>query len=134
EKKESKEDELKTYKEFITEETIMDEGLFTIYQMDEKYYFEIPDSLLEKEILLVSRIAKTANNLRYGGVKVNTQTVRWQKREGDILLRHVSYENVASDSLPVYEAVRRSNFEPVLATFEMEALGPDSTSFIIDVT
>lgn len=133
-KKEKNEEGFKPYDEVITDEAITDEGLFTVHQVDDKYYFEIPDSLLGDEILLVSRVAKTMNNLAYGGSKINTQTIRWQRREDDILLRHVSYENVASDSVPVFRAVRRSNFEPVLAAFDIKTIGEDSASVVIDVT
>ena len=50
------------------------------HQLDDKVYFEVPDSLLEAEILLVSRIAATANNIGYGGMKANTQVLRWQRQ------------------------------------------------------
>src|SRR5699024_878072 len=124
---------LKPYNKVITDKAITDEGLFTIHEVDDKYYFEIPDSLLGKEFLLVSRVAKTMNNYEYGGTKINTQTIRWQRRKDDILLRHVSFENVANDSLPVFQAVRNSNFEPVLATFDIKTIGKDSSTVVIDV-
>ncbi len=124
----------KPYSEVITEEAVTDEGLFTVHKIDENYYYEIPDSLLGEEMLLVSRIAKTATNLAYGGTKINTQTLRWERRNDEILLRHLSFENVASDTLPVYKAVQRSNFAPVLAAFDIEAIGEDSASVVIEVT
>lgn len=134
EKKEKKKDGMKPYDEVITDEAVTDEGLFTIHKVDDKYYFEIPDSLLDKKILVVSRIAKTMNKLRFGGVKVNSQTVRWQRKNNDVLLRHVSFENVANEEVPVYQAVQNSNFEPVLAAFDIATIGKDSTSVVIDVT
>ncbi|MDZ7695127.1 MAG: zinc-dependent metalloprotease [Balneolaceae bacterium] len=60
--------------------------------------------------------------------------VRWEQKEDNILLRHVSFENVATDSLPVYQAVQNSNFEPIIASFSIEALNSDSTASVIDVT
>lgn len=85
-------------------------------------------------MLLVSRVSKTQDELGYGGEKLNTQVVRWQKKDDQILLRHISFENVASDSLPVYEAVRNSNFEPIIASFDIESLNKDSAGAVIDVT
>ncbi|HET6527777.1 MAG TPA: DUF5117 domain-containing protein [Balneolaceae bacterium] len=127
-------DELKSYSEVITDDAKTDEGLFTVHQIDDKFYYEIPDSLLGKEMLMVSRIAKTADNLGYGGEKLNTQTLLWERRGNEILLRHLSFENVASDTLPVYKAVQRSNFAPVLAIFDIEALTEDSSGVVIEVT
>lgn len=132
---EEKKDELKPYDEIITDEAQTDDGLFTVHKIDDKYYYEIPDSLMGEEMLLVSRIAKTEAGMGFGGEKMNTQTIRWQKRDKKILLRHVSYENVASDTTkPVYKAVRNSNFEPIIKTFDIKSLGKDSTGAVIEVT
>jgi len=125
---------LKAYSDVITDEAETDEGLFDVHKIDEDYYYEIPDSLLSREMLLVSRIAETQNEIGYGGEKLNTQVVRWQKKNDKILLRHVTFENVASDSLPVYKAVQNSNFEPIIASFDVKSLGEDSSGVVIDVT
>ena len=131
---EQSENGMKPYSEVITDEAESDEGLFDVHKVDTDYYYEIPDSLLSREMLLVSRIAETQRNIGYGGEKLNTQVVRWQKKDDSILLRHVSYENVAQDSLPVYEAVQNSNFEPIIASFDIKSLGEDSSGVVIDVT
>ncbi|MDG2492798.1 MAG: zinc-dependent metalloprotease [Flavobacteriaceae bacterium] len=126
----------KTFDEIIGEKSISDEGLFSVHDVDGKYYYEIPDALLGKEMLMVTRIAKTANGLGFGGGKQNTQVIRWVKKRKQILLKIVSYENVASDSLPVFEAVVNSNFEPIIASFNIETNGKDSLnpSSLINVT
>ncbi|MDB0069648.1 zinc-dependent metalloprotease, partial [Flavobacteriaceae bacterium] len=89
---------------------------------------------LGREMLMVTRIAKTASGLGFGGGKQNTQVLRWQKKDSKILLRVVSHNIVASDSLPVSEAVLNSNFEPILYSFKIESKGIDSISTLIDVT
>jgi hypothetical protein len=60
--------------------------------------------------------------------------LRWQKRDKKVLLRVVSHEVFAADSLPVHEAVVNSNFEPVLYTFPIKAYNNDSTATVINVT
>ena len=124
----------KTYKEIITKDAITDKGLFDIHKVKEKYFYEINDSLLGREMLMVTRIAKTASGLGFGGGKQNTQVLRWQIKDNKILLRVVSHNVVASDSLPVNEAVLNSNFEPILYSFKIESKGIDSTSTLIEVT
>ena len=132
-KKEKKE---KTFDDIITKDAKSDEGLFNIHEVKDKFYYEIPDTLLGKEMLMVTRIAKTANGLGFGGGKQNTQVVRWVKKRNQIILRIVSYENVAADSLPIHEAVNNSNFEPIIASFAIAAKGKDSLkpSSLIEVT
>jgi len=126
--------DMKKFSEVITDEAETDEGLFNVHKVDEKYYYEIPDEHLEKEMLLVTRVAKTADNIGYGGEKLNTQVVRWEKKDNKILLRHVSYENVASEEEPIFEAVKNSNFEPIISTFDIEALNEDSTGSVVEIT
>ena len=129
-----KKDGIKPYSEVITKDAISDDGLFKVHKIEADYYYEIPDSLFEKEMLMVSRISKTASGIGFGGGKQNTQVLRWQKRDKKVLLRVVSHEVFAADSLAVHEAVVNSNFEPVLYTFPIKAYSKDSTATVIDVT
>jgi len=122
-----KKESIEPYGKVITKEAITDKGLFDIHQVDSKYYYEIPDSLFNKEMLMVSRIAKTASGIGFGGGKINTKVLRWEKKDKKVLLRVVSHDVVASDSLPIYEAVINSNFEPVLYAFDIKAFNKDST-------
>jgi len=135
-KKDKDEKKEKTFEDIIGKEAKSDEGLFTVHEVEDKFYYEIPDSLLNKEMLMVTRIAKTANGLGFGGGKQNTQVVRWVKKRKQIILQLVSYQNVAEDSLPIHEAVINSNFEPIIASFAIASKGKDSLSpsSLIEVT
>ena len=46
----------KPYKEVITSKAVTDDGLFKVHRLEDKYYFEIPESLFGREILVVNRI------------------------------------------------------------------------------
>ncbi|MBA4747016.1 MAG: zinc-dependent metalloprotease [Muricauda sp.] len=118
----SKSDDIKPYDKVITKDAKTDKGLFSVHTVDDKHYYEIPDSLFNREMLMVSRISKTATGIGFGGGKINTQVLRWQKKDKKVLVRVASYENVAADSLPVHEAVVNSNFEPVLFSFDIKAI------------
>jgi len=133
-KEKPKKGAIKPYEKVITKEAKSDEGLFTVHKIDATYFYEIPDSLFEREMLMVTRIAKTAKGLGFGGGKQNTQVLRWQKKDKKVVLRVVSHSVVAADSLPVHEAVVNSNFEPVLYTFPIKAYSKDSLNTVIDVT
>jgi hypothetical protein len=133
-KPKSKKGAIKPYSNVITKDAVSDKGLFTVHKIDADYFYEIPDSLFDKEMLMVTRIAKTASGIGFGGGKQNTQVLRWQKKEKKVLLRVVSYEVFAADSLPVHEAVVNSNFEPVLYTFPIQAYNNDSTATVINVS
>jgi hypothetical protein len=123
---------LKKYSSLITKDAVSDKGLFDVHKIKDKYYFEINDSLIGREMLMVTRIAKTAAGIGFGGGKQNTQVLRWQKKDSKILLRVVSHNVVANDSLPVSEAVVNSNFEPILHSFKILSYGENSS--VLDVT
>ena len=129
-----KKGDIKPYADVITKEALSDAGLFTVHKIDDTFFYEIPDTLFNKEMLMVTRISKTASGVGFGGGKQNTQVLRWQKKDKKVVLRVVSYEVFAADSLPVHEAVVNSNFEPVLYTFPIKAFNVDSTATVIEVT
>ncbi len=134
EKKDEKKDGIQPYEKVITAKAKTDKGLFSVHKLDDKYYYEIPDSLLGREMLMVTRIAKTADKIGYGGEELNSSVLRWERKDKKILLRVVSYNNVANDSLPVAISVRNSNFEPIVQSFDIKAVTKDSTGVVIEVT
>lgn len=136
---------LKPYSEVVTADAISDAGLFTVHQVDDKFFFEIPDSLFGRDMLLVSRIVQTPANLSgfiNAGSKTGEQVVAWERRDNTVLLRKRSFDAVAADSLPIALSVASNNFEPIIAAFDVEALSKDSagavagiaTGVVIDVT
>jgi len=129
-----KKDDINPYDKVITKDAKSDDGLFKVHNIDNSFFYEIPDTLFDKEMLMVTRISKTASGVGFGGGKQNTQVLRWQKKGKKVVLRVVSYEVFAADSLPVHEAVVNSNFEPVLYTFPIKAFSVDSTATVIEVT
>lgn len=135
-KDEKKNGKFKPYSEVITEAAVTDSGLIVVHNVDDTYYFEFPFDLLEKELLVVSRITGHVKNLNFGGAGMKTrpqQVVRWQRLGSKVLLRSVSYNSVADFDQPVYQSVRNNNFEPVVMTFDITAFNTDSTALVFDV-
>src|ERR1700722_1030798 len=127
----------KPYKEVITEKAITQYGLFTVHKVEDKWYFEIPDSVFNREILAITRFNKSpAGSRSYGGETVNEQTIRWEKGPSDnVFMRVMTIVSVAPDSSqPIAQAVRNSNLDPIAAAFDIKAYGKDSNSVVIDVT
>ncbi len=129
-----KKGDIKDYADVVTKDVKTDKGLFMVHKKDEAYLFEIPDSLLGRDMLMVTRIAKTANGLGFGGGKMNTQMLRWERKDKKILLRVISTNVVADENLPVHEAVKNSNFDPILFAFPIEAINKETNAIVIDAT
>ena len=133
-----KDNGIKDYSEVITKDAITDDGLFKVHKIKDKYYYEIPFNLLNKDMLLVSRIAKLPSGLGGGyvnaGTETNEQMVVWERFQDKILIKVKSYNAVANDSLPINISVRANNYEPTLYAFDIATFSKDSTAAVVDVT
>ena len=77
----------KPYKEVITDKAVSQNGLMTTHKVGDKFFFELPVDLLEKEIMVVSRISGYVKNLSFGGAGMKSrpqQVIRWQKVDNKI--------------------------------------------------
>jgi hypothetical protein len=128
----------KDYSEVITEDAKSDEGLFTVHMVDDKLYYEIPFDMLNKEMLVVSRIVQLPTGLGGGytnaGSKAREQVMRWQRKGKKVFLRIVSYTNIADEELPIAKSVKYNNLEPIVQAFDIKALNEDSTALVIEAT
>ncbi|MEJ7679583.1 MAG: DUF5117 domain-containing protein [Segetibacter sp.] len=130
----------KDYKEIITDKAVTQKGLFTVHKVDDKYYFEIGDSVMNREIMTVTRFVKVpaykgAGRGAYGGELTNQQTVAFEKGpSNNVFMRVITLVNVADTSNAIYKAVTNSNLNAIAAAFPVAAYTKDSAGVVIDVT
>ena len=126
----------KPYKEIITDKAVSRAGFFKVHKVEDKYYFEIPDDMLGREILVVNRLSKTQAGTGYGGDQIGQNVVRFEKGPNNkIFLRSISYAVYAKDSTsPMFSSVSNSNVQPIAAAFDIKAFSKDSTGTVIDIT
>tara|TARA_B110000211_G_C14061823_1_gene545873 strand:+ start:98 stop:2323 length:2226 start_codon:yes stop_codon:yes gene_type:complete len=115
---------------------IANKGLISTYQnIKNQLYFEISDTLLKKNLLVVTRFAQLpANYSGYlnAGSKTAEHVVEFVKQGNKILLQEVSYSNVADKYDPISISVSENNFKPILASFEIK--NSEKNRHLIDVT
>lgn len=108
-------------------------GLFTVHRAGDRLLFEIPDGALGRDMIIMSRYARTQDGLADGGSNMAPNiVVRWERRGDRILIRAMSYQKVAEEGSAVALAVANSNFPPVLHALPIAARG-EGTS-VVDVT
>jgi len=132
------------YREVIPPGAETESGLFDVHQVEGRWYYEIPDRLLGREMAMLSRMAAMpvgiGTEMLPGGDRLNetqfmnydTQVIRWERDGGRLLLRGVSHAKTVAPDDPVADAVRHASFEPIIASFPIETRG-DGTS-VVDVT
>ena len=119
----------------IVKEFQADEGKITSYFGKEKLYWELDSTDLDKDFLMVTRLAKIPTNYSpyvNAGSKTAERVVRWTKTDQQLILRQQSFVNQASENDPIRLSVEQNNFPPILAIFPI--LNKEEDRFLIDVT
>lgn len=136
----------KPYNQVITAKAKTDSGLFKVHNVDDRYFFEIADSLLGREILTVNRISKAAAGNRasmigYGGDQIGDNVISFEKGPANkIYLKSISYSERSRDTTEqgMFKSVMNSNLQPLVASFDIKAFAKDSLTgvngSVIDVT
>lgn len=133
---------IKPYDEVITRQARSMDGFFRVHYVEGKYFFEIADSLLGRDILVVNRIVKAPVDLQkrkvgYPGDHIGERVIRFEEgNDKNLFVREVSYLEHARDTAGLYQAVRNSNIQPIVATFPLQAVRQEGAvkHFVIDMT
>src|SRR5206468_4564583 len=95
------------YDRVITKEAKTAKGLFTVHQIKERYYYEIPKNELAKDLLWNSQIAKTTAGAGYGGGQLGRpRVIRWELKGNRVLMLEVDYSITANPDEPIAMAVK----------------------------
>ncbi len=125
------------YDQVITSRAVSDTGGITVHRVDDRYFFELPDSLLGRSFLLVGRIAAVPANFGgflSAGTSVHERLVGWE-REGDrVVLRAYETSAFAVDSLPIARSVASNHLGAILGAFPIQAYTSDRRATVLDVT
>lgn len=122
------------YEKVITKDAKTKKGMFSVHQVKDKYYYEIPKTEFGKEYLWVTQIARTTLGVGYGGQALGRRVVRWELGDNNkVYLRNVNFNVVADPKLPIAGAVEASNNDTILMAFNVAAWGPDNGSAVIEV-
>jgi len=124
------------YSAIVTAKTISKKGLFTIHQNGDKYFFEIPDSILGRELLLTTWLVKVpGGSPKFGGEIMNNRTIMFEKDRGNkIALKGISTLFQSDTSNVISKAVRNSNVDAVAFLFDVKARGAEGKTSVIDVS
>ncbi|AOC95900.1 hypothetical protein BB050_02805 [Flavobacterium anhuiense] len=128
---------MQAYNKVITEKAKNKSGLFTVSQVDTKYYFQIPDSLFNRYMLVVTRYLSTPEGMgAFGGEKANEQTIYFEKGANNtVYLRSLQYkQDVRSADSMLAKALAGSNENPIVGAFPIKTTNPDNGNIVIDVT
>ncbi len=107
-------------------------GMLGVAQHENDWYFEVPDSLLGRRMLAVTRfVSNTVDAGNYGGEEVNEQMIYWEKAaNGNLLLRTDVLSIQAAEDQEIFKAVKVSSENPIVASFKPEKKSSEGTTRI----
>lgn len=121
------------YAEVVPAAARSEAGVFTVHRVGSKLLFELPDSVLGRDFIVMSRYAQVQDGFSQVGANMAPNiVVRWERRDDRIYLRATSHQTTAEPGTARHIAVEDQNFAPVLQSFPVAARG--TASSVIDVT
>lgn len=138
----AKKDPLQPYGKVITGKAKTMNGFFKVHNVEGKYYFEIADSLLGRDILIVNRIVKAPVDKQkrkagYPGDHISDEVIRFEiGPDNKLFVRQISYLEHSADTLGLYQAVLNSNVQPIVATFPLKTIRRENgtKNYVIEMT
>ena len=127
------------YDKLFKEKHTVADGMFRLHDVKGKLYFEIPDSLFGREMLLGSTISEVSDNAAAttGSKSDYPLHVVFTRNDRSVQLRTVNCENITDEtgaSRALAEAVKRNTADPILRNYKIEAWNRDSTAVVVNVT
>lgn len=138
----AKKDPLQPYGKVITGKAKTMNGFFKVHNVEGKYYFEIADSLLGRDILIVNRIVKAPVDKQkrkagYPGDHISDEVIRFEiGPDNKLFVRQISYLEHSADTLGLYQAVLNSNVQPIVATFPLKTIRRENgiKNYVVEMT
>ncbi len=132
-KKDSKKND---YEDLLKKGGTTHNGVFTVRHIEDNWYFEVPDSLVGRYFLAVTRLTATPQNFgKYAGEEVNEATVYFEKRDDKtMLLRAYVLSQYADGNDNISRTLQASTVDPIVASFKIIGKNPVAHMNLIDVT
>ena len=114
----------------------VEKGLFNVYKKAGSYYFEIPDSLLGRDMLIASRVANISDNSKIsaGQRRSNPILISFSRRDKLLFMNQPTGTSMAESTDPISVSLANNSVVPVVMTFDIAARNAENNASVVDVT
>jgi hypothetical protein len=112
-------------------------GMFNIYKTKTgSYFFEVPDTLLNRDMLVAARIVSISDNAKIsaGQMRSNPVLVYFSRRDKLLFMHQPTGNSYANVNDPISVSLNRNNLTPIALTFEIASRNDKDDASVIDVT
>ena len=130
------EDHKDPYHKVVKEGGSVREGLFTVRHIKDDWYLEVPDDLLGRMLLCVTRFTSVPQDFKmFGGEEVNRSAVYLEQyNDKTLFLREYVQSSYADKNDRIAISLKQATVDPIVNKFEIIGRNPDTQAMLINVT
>ena len=124
------------YHKIVKEGGSVREGLFTVRHIKDDWYLEVPDELLGRMLLAVTRFTSVPQGFRmFSGEEVNRSAVYLEQyNDKALFLREYVQSSFAKPDDRIAISLKASTVDPIVHKFEVIGRNPKTKAQLINVT
>jgi len=136
EKAKSKDTKKDEYAELIKKGGSYQKGVFGVRHIEDKWYLEVPDSVIGRLFLVVSRFTATPQGLGlYSGEEITRSAIYFEQRDAKTLLMRSYVQTYKADENDnITKALRKSAVDPIVATLKVIGKPKSGKAQLVEVT
>ena len=124
------------YTKVVKEGGSMREGLFTVRHIKDSWYLEVPDSLVGRLLLAVTRFTSVPQDFKLIiGEEVNRSALYFEQyNEKTLFLREYVQSSYANPNDRIATSLKQSTVNPIVYKFDVIGRNPDTKAQLINIT
>ena len=124
------------YHKVVKEGGSMRQGLFTVRHIKDDWYLEVPDRLLGRMLLCVTRFTSVPQDFKkFGGEEVNRSAVYLERyNDKTLFLREYVQSSYAKSGDRIAISLKQATVDPIVCKFDIIGRNPETKDMLINVT
>ena len=124
------------YEKIVKKGGTITKGLFTVRHVEDKYYFEVPDSMLGRLILCVNRFTAVPQNFgKFAGEEANEMAFYIEKRDTtQLLIRQYVLTQKAKEGENILRTLQQSTIDPIVVDLKIIGHNEANDAQLVEVT
>lgn len=135
-KKKEKKKEPTEYEKLLKKGGTVRTGMFTVRKIEGKYYYDVPDSMLGRLFLCVTRFTAVPQGFgQFAGEEVNHCTVYLEKRDTSaLLMRQYVLSYLANEKDNIARTLEKSTVDPIVMALKVIGRNEKKDGQLVEVT
>ena len=124
------------YQKIIKEGGSVRDGLFTVRHIKDDWYLEVPDELLGRMLLAVTRFTSVPQDFKmFSGEEVNRSAIYLEQyNEKTLFLREYVQSSYAKPTDRIAISLKQSTVDPIVYKFDVIGRNPETKAQLINIT